>query len=209
MTARQTQHAAASNGLAFLVKALNSRKALRNERLRELVTIWQASGPNIAKLFGENPALYGELMAAWKPAPELTKTGAVRLHFGHAWNMPAPEEAEEAGERFAAMSLFAALLVNPEWEKLGGPCDRCGNFYIKKRDNQKRYCSARCGNLATAKQQFVNKRQGNLERAITAIADFRKQHPNAADWKTAVAGRTGLTIKFLTRNFIESGEVKQ
>ena len=199
----------ALQGLNFVVKALN---APRGTELRGLVRLWQNSGPNTAKLFGANQELWIESQKAWHPTLTPTRTGAMGINY--VTNMGAEgvmETLGPAGERFKAVVLFNSLLVNPLWEKLAGPCARCGKFYIKKRTSQKVYCSRTCGNAATAvessRQKIAAERNGKVQQVKAALAEWRKAKPKM-DWKPWVSAHTGIDLRFLTRNFTESGEVK-
>lgn len=199
----------ALQGLNFVVKALN---APRGGELRGLVKLWQESGPNTARLFGENPALWAESQKAWHPTLTPTRTGAMGINYvTNAGVDGAMESLGPAGERFKAVVLFNSLLVNPLWAKLAGPCARCGKFYIKKRTSQKVYCSRTCGNAATAvessRQKIAAERKGKVQQVKAALAEWRKAKPKM-DWKPWVSARTGIDLRFLTRNFTESGEVK-
>ncbi len=104
-------------------------------------------------------------------------------------------------ERYAAL-LFHVGTLNPEWDKLAGPCARCGNYYIKKRASQDVYCSRRCGNAATAvtrtRERTHSERKGKLRRAKTAIRKWRSVKTQQ-DWKSWVARTTKIDPRFLTR----------
>jgi endogenous inhibitor of DNA gyrase (YacG/DUF329 family) len=113
-------------------------------------------------------------------------------------------------ERYAAL-LFHVGTLNPEWDKLAGPCARCGRYYLKKRESQKVYCSRRCGNNATAvartRKRIADERKDKLHRAKTAISEWRSAKTQQ-DWKHWVSQKTGIDLRFLTRNFTETGGVK-
>jgi hypothetical protein len=69
--------------------------------------------------------------------------------------------------------LFDALIVNPLWAKLAGPCARRDNYYIKKRASQSLDCSRRCGDAATAvnstRERNKKARNDKLRRARVGI----------------------------------------
>jgi hypothetical protein len=98
--------------------------------------------------------------------------------------------------------LFHVGTLNPEWEKLAGPCARCGRYYLKKRASQKVYCSRRCGNAATAvartSKRIEAERNDKLRRVKTAIREWRSAKTQQ-DWKHWVATRAGVDLRFLTR----------
>ena len=123
---------------------------------------------------------------------------------------PDPGGPQMRPERYAAY-LFHVGTLNPEWDKVAGPCARCGNYYIKKRASQKVYCSRRCGSAATAvertRERTQSERKGKLRRAKAAIREWRSAKP-LGDWKRWVAQKTDIDLRFLTRNFTETGGVK-
>jgi hypothetical protein len=196
--------------------SLNSEthRELRSH-LRAWVEAWQASGPNLKKLFGGLPepqrmALTVAMRTIWNPGndakgellfvpdyPEVEKllgTQRVWVKRADSKRKPTPE--------VEAMALFHLLTVTPGCEKIAGPCPRCNRYYIKKRASQRIYCSRRCGNAATAvartRERIATERSDKLERARAAM---RKLNPAATqqDWKHWVANKTGIDLRFLTR----------
>jgi hypothetical protein len=63
------------------------------------------------------------------------------------------------------------------------------------------YCSRRCGSLASAKkstrERLNQEHKQNIERARKAIREWT---PSDGDWKEFVSKRTGLTVKWVSRN---------
>ncbi len=113
-------------------------------------------------------------------------------------------------EPFAQM-LFALWTLNPEQDKLAGPCARCGRYYLKKRSSQKVYCSRRCGNVATAvartRKRLADEHADKLRRAAKAAQKWITARTQD-DWKVFVSKREpGITPKFLTRA-VNKGELK-
>jgi hypothetical protein len=106
------------------------------------------------------------------------------------------------GARFHAWNWFNLLTINPYWERLGGPCARCGRYYVKKRASQNVYCSRRCGNAATAvvrtRERIASERRDKLSRAKAAMKKW-KPAATRQDWKHWVAKQTGIDPRFLTR----------
>jgi hypothetical protein len=102
-----------------------------------------------------------------------------------------------------ALGWFCWLIVHPQWHKLGPPCDRCKLYFVKRRNTQKRYCSRRCGNAATA--VFATQAQRNEVRAEKLRRARRAAEKwigiaTRKDWKTWVHKRErDITPKFLTR----------
>src|SRR4051812_12851403 len=93
------------------------------EELRRLVSEWNKSGPNLQKLFSCSPELEGWAMEGrmclWP-----TRDGRGHLHW-HPARTGAPESPKNV-----ALELFMGLIANPLWESLGGPCARCGIYYL-------------------------------------------------------------------------------
>lgn len=194
----------ARKGLEYTVEYLNSSSA---GELRSIIRTWQDSGPNTIKLFGQHPELWAESVKAFQPALMPTRTGGAYLNF--VTNMGAEGEIEKlgaAGTRFKAFVLFNSLMLNPLWPKLGGPCERCGKFYIKKRASQKVYCSRQCGNAATAlartRERIERERNDKLDRAKAAMKEWKREKPGD-DWRPWVSQRTGIDLRFLTRHQLE------
>jgi len=48
-----------------------------------------------------------------------------------------------------AFHQFMTLVTNPLWNLLKGPCYRCGDYFLKKRKQQK-YCSRTCSSATAA-----------------------------------------------------------
>jgi hypothetical protein len=196
--------------------SLNSEthRELRSH-LRAWIEAWQASGPNLKKLFGGLPepqrmALRVAMRTIWNPRddakgellfvpdyPELEKL----LGEQRVWLKRADNKRELTPE-VEAMTLFHLLTVTPGCEKVAGPCRRCDRYYIKKRASQNVYCSRRCGNAATAvlrtTERLAKEREDKLERAGAAIKTWSRA-ATRQDWKRWVANKTGIDLRFLTR----------
>lgn len=190
--------------------------------LRRLVDSWQRSGPSLTKMLEEEkpgvPAIGDPFPSSlsesinrscrlkWVP----TDSGNARLAFEvEPSRIPYPQGSSlyrrttaEVKRKARAIGLFALLTLNPEWDKLAGPCARCGNYFIRRRASQKVYCSRTCGNAATAavrtRERLDIERADKLKRAQAAIAKWSLTH-SKDDWKFFVSKREGITAKFLTR----------
>lgn len=193
-------------GLENVKEALNS--TLSGGLLPELVQKWQASGPNTAKFVTKHPQLWHECLQAWKPALVPTKEGNWRI------NLVANAEAPgSAGARHKAFVLFNSLLANPLWSKLGGPCSRCGQYFVTTRERSRKtartYCSRECAWRSTAVEFSAKKRDAareeKLVRAREAIKTLKRP---AAEWKRDVAAATGIDLRFLTRA-VSAGDLKE
>lgn len=182
--------------------------------LRTWVKAWQASGPNLKKLFRfvpepERMALLFAMRTLWSP----TDGANAELFLVPDY----PEMATFLGEKRVwlevdgkrtrtlearAIALFHLLTVIPGCEKIAGPCPRCDRYYIKKRASQKVYCSRRCGNAATAvartRERIADERGDKIARAKAAMKRW-KPTANRQDWKHWVTEKTGIDPRFLTR----------
>ena len=205
---KETANPATIENLEFICKVLN-REAGSMEtfrKLTQLVTEWQASGPNLAKMMTANLPLWNTLTRSCNATWTITETGGAYVDlqpgialpkFGHSRTRVEQQEAQ-------AVILFYLLTLGP-WEKLGGPCPRCGKYFIKKRANHKIYCGRGCGSLASAKvstrKKLDKEREHKVERARKLIQkwDELKRRPGKS-WKQWVHGKDQtITPKWLTR----------
>ena len=176
----------------------------KQRALRRLVEAWQASGPNLAKLFAQNP----ELELRTKHGATLfypTKAGR-----GHLDWAPSPVGVSRHSPEREALEDFMTLIANPRWELLGGPCARCGDYFVKHTKRQKVYCSRTCSSTATAIPAIKRKRQEEQARKIRSaqqcIAEWGKTKRRLG-WKQWVSNETGFTIRWLSRA-VNSGALR-
>lgn len=179
------------------------------ERLKE-------NGGNLKKMMAADPELAKAVeevcITRWLPSTNRKAYLVLQPSWKHIEKselMPGQVDRMRP-ERYAAL-LFHVGTLNSEWDKLAGPCARCGNYYIKKRASQDTYCSRRCGNAATAatrtRERIKAERDGKMNRVKAAIKEWRHAKTQQ-DWKRWVAQETGIDLRFLTRNFTETGVVK-
>ncbi|MGB8031457.1 MAG: hypothetical protein WCF30_17535 [Terracidiphilus sp.] len=169
-----------------------------SQSLRALVEEWRSSGPNTEVMKQENPSLWEKIehvTITIKP----TSTGAAKIE-------PVGIPRENQGLTDAESLLYAfflMLIMNPLWERLGGPCARCNNFYIKKTKRQKAYCSKRCGKLSTSVDCNRKRRHAQhlekVERAKRFIVKWQA-FGSKGDWKMWVSSKAGITSNWLTRS---------
>lgn len=167
-----------------------------NAELRRLVNNWLASGPNLSDLL-ENDR---DLAARCKHGKtELFPTDSGRAQL--LWT-PELENHRASSQRDNALIHFVNLIINPDCEKLAGPCARCDKYYLKKRRNQKRYCSRDCGAAMTALEATRKKRQEEyrtkIRRAKSAMERLPRRHRRKG-WKELVSAETGISVHWLTR----------
>jgi hypothetical protein len=88
-----------------------------------------------------NAKLWRELQSSLRLDLQLTTTGKANVRF---MRQPHPQPGQSQ-EGQTALWYFALLITNPRWAFLGGPCRRCGRYYIKKTKRMKRvYCYGEC-----------------------------------------------------------------
>lgn len=179
-------------------------------QLRELVEKWKTSGPNLRKLFTENPRIEEE-----------TRQGLVLLHptsTGRAYLqwMPTPTGPNATLARDVALEHFMLLITNPDWELLGGPCRRCDRYYLKRRrGRQKGYCSKECRSAATAslsQQKRRDQQQDEMRAWAEKYLEAWLRTDRKQNWKEWVAGKAkvkhGITKNWLT-HAINEGKLSE
>jgi hypothetical protein len=109
-----------------------------------------------------------------------------------------------------ALKHFINLIINPEWAMLGGPCDKCGDYFLKTTNRKRTYCSKSCSSAATAIPSIMKRRQqeqaARINRAQESIAKW--QRVRRPEWKKCVSIDTGLTVRWLTRA-VNNGQLHQ
>lgn len=189
-----------NSDLTAIVAALNKKDEVGKE-LRELADRWIKSGPNLQKMLHGDFELWRRLQEAWK-VQWLPSRGA------RAYYMPTPKmgHCDDAPSRKACL-LFAALVLNPKCEMVGGPCARrrCDKYFVKRRSSQKLYCSRRCGHIASAdysnRERLAIERRQKLERAQVLIRawDRLRSRPDL-DWREWIHRKDeSISRKWLTR----------
>jgi hypothetical protein len=194
------EHGTREGSLLNVCEVLNSqRKTPREMAFGRLYTQWREA-ESLHAMLGANPGLWGDLSRSIiSPVFEPSKKGKSGKY------VVTPSAPSDDDPESFAIWLFAHLVMNPLCEDLAGPCDRCGAYYVKKRSSQKKYCSKRCGRIATAKSSNIEKleteREEKLERARAHIQKWESfKRPPKKDWKEWVADRDhAITTNWLTR----------
>ena len=105
------------------------------------------------------------------------------------------------------VEAFTKLITNPFWAKLCGPCPQCEDYFLRKTDRKRVYCSQRCSSRHTAISATAERRlQTSQEKILKAqheIDEWKKARPKS-NWKIWVAARTSrsrisLTVHWLSR----------
>lgn len=190
--------------------------SLYGEALIRLMKRLEECGGNLKKMMHGDPELAEAVaevcVTRWMPSTNRTAKLVLQqsAEIQALSPMPEPQEVEKRAELLAAL-LFHVGTLNPEWHKLAGPCARCGRYYLKKRASQKVYCSRRCGNAATAiertREKLKQEREDKIDRAKAAMKEWKRAKTQQG-WKPWVSQRTGIDLRFITRNFTEAGVVK-
>jgi hypothetical protein len=166
------------------------------QALRKLVKEWQDSGPNMELLIERNPSLWEKIKRVTIELKS-TSTGGVRVEPGAI-----PQEKSLPRFDLLVHAFFLLLIMNPYWNRLGGPCARCDNYYVKKTNRQKVYCSKHCGLMETSINANRKRRSRlhieKVEKARIVIAKWETTRTKR-NWKTWVSEKTGFTINWLTR----------
>lgn len=167
---------------------------MRNE-LRFLVEEWQACGQSFDTMYLKDRERGVALQTGW--VADLGPDGRFRID--------RDGRSLDTSPRGVALTAFAKLMNDPDRQLLGGPCERCKQYYRKKRKNQKRFCGRRCAHLASAtnanRERLDRERRDKLMRARKQLEKWQtmKRTPNVG-WKHWIAGHEpDLTVSFLTR----------
>jgi hypothetical protein len=193
--------------LERICEVLNSAKHPEHrDDLRQLVQRWHESGPNLERMLDSDPILAGEMQGAWYSKFWPSKHARAQLVVN-------PTKLSFTHREFVA-GMFAALTLNPDCEKLAGPCaySPCSKYFIRKGNRLTAHCSRRCCQLASAvrytKRRLEEERKDKLKRARAAIQKWRTAHTKD-DWKTSVCRQEpDLTMRFLTRAVTRGGLVE-
>jgi hypothetical protein len=193
--------------LENIVSALNGKNALLkgedHAALVRFVEAWNQAGRNVCKMTiskadAERFSLPNLekvwrlilLPITWPKSPEF---GAVN------WSIAPYGE----NRRDIAAFCVSMLLTNPLRGKLcDAPCQRvrCGKWFIKRRTLQK-CCSRGCTVIVkagiTTSGERKEKHGQHIKRARKAIREWKTSH---GDWREFVSKRTGLTVKWVSRN---------
>jgi hypothetical protein len=192
-----------------IVSTLNtplSRYAELRRELRALVEDWIASGPNMIILSQRlDPKLRKRIFArtasqpAPMPGPNIQVTWLAR-----------PKGYNENRQKDRAIACFMELIRNPYAQRLGGPCKRCGAYYLKKTRAQKTFCSRNCSSSFTAISSTKNARAAERQRKLKTVRSALKHLPKfprpGRDWKRWIAEKAKVSLHWLTRA-INQGEI--
>ena len=185
-------------------RTLADNRFVRRE-LRRLVEAWIDSGPNVLKLINADPVLARAARKFWAHLVP-TQKGYARLAY-----YPIPENLPKGSPLSAALALFMSFLLNPCNDRLGGPCGRCRNYYVKKTKRQTVYCSNGCGKRYTARRTNENRRKQEHAKQLATAQRYASQWATTKTelkWKDWVFRRSRISKNWLTR-VVKSGELSE
>lgn len=202
--------------MAHICRVLNGEKQPELRlALSRLIKSWQASGPNLKKMMHADFGQWRDVQESWKATWLPTRTGRAHLLLlpdlppGHMKKgqdgacRPTPEGG--------ALLLFYSLTLNPEWDRLGGPCERCARYYVMNTVRHKKYCSRRCSSFATATastRKRLDEEHADKLRRAQAAAQMWPKIRTILNWKQWVSRKEpDITPKWLTRT-VNKGELR-
>ena len=196
-------------GLEYAVDVLNGSVPDHQDKLRWLVTEWESAARNLMKMFTKHFEVGQRVRSALAPYVDITADGDARMLLLLPYQVIGASPNQDPD---VAYEIFAMLVLDARRQYLGGPCDRCGRYYIKKRLDQKRYCGRRCAHLASAvrstSKRLEREHKDKLDRAKSAVVQWRKT-VTRLDWKRWVSRKEpDITPKFLTRA-VRKGELNE
>lgn len=190
-------HAEAHANLIQLVKAWQDAKVAPRTSFEQDLP-HKASAPVLLKMkFPPGCPNWIEIQKLWQPLLGPSSTG---LYASAVYTGKIPWSAWDVALR----TFFELLtLTDDVRDKFGGPCARCGKYYIKKRASQKVYCSRICGNAATAvirtRKKWDQERGERLKEANKAMRKWSRLKTTEPFQDWAEKRYPTLTKKFLTR----------
>jgi hypothetical protein len=171
--------------------------------LRRLVEAWKGAGFNAKRLLEMDSFIAKRLQ---RMTVRLIPTPAGRFRLERPiLEQPQRKEGPTQAEQWQdfAFDHFINLLLNPYCERLAGPCARCKLYFLKKRVDQKVYCSRRCdkaAGAAAATRKRLDKQRADKLNLARGIASRWKKARTELDWKTWVTeNEPALTKTFLTQ----------
>jgi hypothetical protein len=79
----------------------------------------------------------------------------------------------QKGESYPVWHLvaqqFVSLIQSPLCHKFGGPCLRCGKFFLRETAKRKQYCSGECARIAFACAATARRREAEREERLAEV----------------------------------------
>lgn len=209
-----------------IVEVLNYKPrgalSLYGEPLIRLMERLNGCGGNLKKMMDGDPELEQIVrevcVTRWIPSTNRTANLVLQPFWEHIMKRElTPGQVDQMRpERFAAL-LFYVGTLNPEWDKLAGPCKwkRCGKYFLLKRKRRTAYCSRRCCQRNAASRCTKKRLQREHADKLRVAAELAQKWATGRTkdgWKQWVSNqpagvRAEITPKFLTRA-VNKGELK-
>lgn len=179
--------------------------AADRQELRELVTAWVECGGDWQVFLSGMPASTRRAFARGTYyLPEDSQELVL---------VPMPSPHPDATP---AQHIFLQFVLHHESWRLGGPCPKCGRFYLRKKAHEQVYCSTRCNVRDKAQAAMQKKRHAahaaelqKVQKAIMLWQEKKKQ----GDWRAWVDLQTGISPRKLAvwvgKGWIEAPRAKR
>ena len=108
-----------------------------------------------------------------------------------------------------AEGIFLQFMLHPDNWRLSGPCQRCGDYFVRDSRHKRTFCSQKCGKYKTATESTKsarNKHRENTLRAVNVALLRWRSSPTTEDWLSYVSREAELTRTLLTR-WYNSGSI--
>jgi hypothetical protein len=187
------------------------RESPRAAELRRLLSIWNDSA-SLADMMAAEKDIDWENISIYLDTVPTGKRIGLQLPFSYlsqkeSWYREVDPKQSEGLQVDHARQIFYYFLLGPEPWRLGGPCPKCGKYYVRRTRQQSVYCSHRCASQATAIRRTVELRQQMKEQKLAAAKEGIAKYEELVTrrrarhgWKEFVAAHyPEITSKFLTR----------
>jgi hypothetical protein len=176
-------------------KVLKDFRPVKSE-LRRLVQAWFDSGPNIRKLLEGDPILAREA-ASFRAQLFPTESGIAKLTY-----LTVPEKMSPGEPLATALGHFLEFLINPDNERLGGPCAYCGKYFVRNSLGKKTvYCPGLCGSRFASRLINQQRRDRDHTEQLKLAQRWSLKWESAKTimpWKEWVANRSHIKKHWLT-----------
>jgi uncharacterized Zn finger protein (UPF0148 family) len=183
-------------GTSKAKKKIPTAMTVSQKQLHRLVRTWLDSGPDLLEMFKKELDL-----------EPLVRCGETRFYpvrggRGHLDWSPVVREALPHCYDRQALKDFMILIANPKWKMLGGPCKRCGSYFLKTTKRKKIYCSRSCGAKQTAHEAVKRRREKeHSEKLVLAAKAGREwgEKKRRETWMEWVSREARVSDRWITR----------
>jgi hypothetical protein len=159
-----------------ILGVLNGPRDELSDYFRMLIERWKSSGPNLEQMMIDT-GLNSEIAESWIVGFSPTIGARMCCEVFPGWKVGVQPNAERH-----ARFLFLGFVIFPDCEKLAGPCARCGNYYFKKRSDNKTYCSTSCGTNMTSRDKKRKDREEIERRRLAEVRSVAAKELPSIDW---------------------------